>query len=242
MKLVVTESYEKSSRLLADMFEEVIAGKKNAVLGLATGSSPEGMYECLVEDYRAGKVDFSQIHTINLDEYCGLPRSHSQSFGYFMDRRLFSKVNIKEENIMLIDGTASAEEQAKRYDTFLREHPIDILVLGIGTNGHIGFNEPEAVFHANTHQVELAKETIQANSRFFDKAEDVPASAITMGMAGIAGARKVVLIASGEAKADAIKRLFADELVDPMLPCSILKICRDATVVIDRTLYERMKA
>ena len=239
MKLVVTESYEEGSRLLADMFEEVVAEKADAVLGLATGSSPVGLYQCLVQDYEAGEADFSKVHTINLDEYEGLSRGHEQSFGYFMDKHLFSKVNIKEENIMLVDGAGDTKEQIRRYDEFLKDNPIDILVLGIGNNGHIGFNEPDKVFQAGTHLVELEEDTIKANARFFEREEDVPRRAITMGMAGIVNARKVVLIASGKAKADAIHRLLEDDIIDPMLPCSILKVCRDATVIVDKELYEQ---
>lgn len=241
MRLVITKDYEESSRLLADMFEQVIEEKGDAVLGLATGSSPLGMYRYLVQDYKEGKVDFSRVRTINLDEYVGLARNHEQSFGYFMDQHLFSKVNIMENNIMLVDGTADVEEQIKRYNQFLQEHSIDILLLGIGTNGHIGFNEPDRIFRAGAHQVFLAEETIQANSRFFQSCDDVPRSAITMGIAGIVNAKKVVLIASGEAKADAIRRLLADDSIDPMLPCSILKICQDAIVIVDQNLYERTK-
>ncbi len=239
MKLIVTESYEESSRVLADMFEEVITKKSDAVLGLATGSSPVGLYRYLVQDYKAGKLDFSKIHTINLDEYEGLSRSHEQSFGYFMDKHLFSEVNLKEENIMLVDGAGDMEEQIKRYDDFLEENPIDILVLGIGNNGHIGFNEPDKVLWAGTHLVKLEEETIKANARFFEKESDVPGRAVTMGMSGIVNAEKVVLIASGKAKADAVCRLLEDDKIDPMLPCSILKVCRDAVVIVDRELYEQ---
>lgn len=239
MKLIVTENYEESSRLLADMFEEVVAEKADAILGLATGSSPIGLYQCLVQDFEAGKVDFSKVHTINLDEYEGLERSHEQSFGYFMDQHFFSRVNIKKENIMLVDGAGKPEEQIRRYDEFLEKNPIDILVLGIGNNGHIGFNEPNRVFQAGTHLVELEEDTIKANSRFFEKESDVPKRAVTMGMKGIVNAGKVVLIASGKAKAKAIHELFQDDIIDPMLPCSILKVCREAVVVVDRELYEQ---
>lgn len=241
MKLIVTESYEESSRLLADMFEEVVAEKADAVLGLATGSSPIGLYRCLVQDFEAGKVDFSKVHTINLDEYEGLERSHKQSFGYFMDQHFFSRVNIKKENIMLVDGAGKPEEQIRRYDEFLEKNPIDILVLGIGNNGHIGFNEPDRVFQAGTHLVELEEDTIKANARFFEKESDVPKRAVTMGMKGIVNAGKVVLIASGKAKAKAIHELFRDDIINPMLPCSILKVCREAVVVVDRELYEQVE-
>ncbi len=241
MNLVITENYEESSRALADMLETVIAEKKDAILGLATGSSPIGMYQCLVEDFQSGKVDFSSVSTINLDEYIGLSKENPQSFRFFMDQHFFSKVNIEEERIHMIDGSGTLAEEIKKYNEFLSDHTIDFLILGIGNNGHIGFNEPSDVFIADTHEVMLTKETIRANSRFFEKIEDVPISAVTMGMAGITRAKKVVLIASGEAKADAVEKLFADNVIDPMIPCSILKICRDVTVIVDRSLYERTK-
>lgn len=241
MNLVITESYEESSRALADMLETVIVEKKDAILGLATGSSPIGMYQCLAEDFQSGKVDFSSVSTINLDEYIGLSKENPQSFRFFMDQHFFSKVNIEEERIHMIDGSGVPAEEIKKYNEFLSDHSIDFLVLGIGNNGHIGFNEPSDVFIADTHEVMLTKETIRANSRFFEKIEDVPISAVTMGMAGITRAKKVVLIASGKAKADAVEKLFADNVIDPMIPCSILKICRDVTVIVDRSLYERTK-
>lgn len=240
MKLVVKKDYDESSRYLADMFKDTVSKKADAILGLATGSSPMGLYKYLVEDFKKGLVDFSQTRTINLDEYVGLPREHDQSFGYFMDEHFFSKVNIKEENIMLINGAGDPQEQCEKYNAFLNENSIDMLVVGIGTNGHIGFNEPDKVFLASTHMTSLTQETIKANSRFFESESEVPQSAITMGIAGITRAKKVALIATGESKADAIKKLLDDDAVDPMLPCSILKACKDATVIIDEALYNRI--
>ena len=173
MKLIIAENYEEGSRKTADMFETVISSKKDAVLGLATGSTPEGIYKCMTEDFSKGKVDFSVVRTINLDEYLGLKREHPQSFGYFMDKHLFSKVNIKPENIMLVDGSNDACIEIRKYDEFIQKSPIDILLLGIGENGHIGFNEPAEYFVAGTHVTDLAEETINANSRFFaDKKEE----------------------------------------------------------------------
>ena len=241
MKLIVTESYEESSRVAADLYKNVIEHKRNALIGLATGSTPIGLYECLVDDYKRGLIDFSEIRTVNLDEYEGLARDHDQSFGYFMDQHFFSKVNLKEENIFLVDGAADAAKQEKRFNDFLKDNKIDIQILGIGNNGHIGFNEPDSFFTASAHKVELAEETIKANARFFEKESDVPRSAITMGMYGIATAAKVILVATGAAKAPAIKKLLESDHVDPQLPCSILHICEDATVIVDKDLYELTK-
>lgn len=237
MKLIIAENYEEGSRKTADMFETVISSKKDAVLGLATGSTPEGIYKCMTEDFSKGKVDFSVVRTINLDEYLGLKREHPQSFGYFMDKHLFSKVNIKPENIMLVDGSNDACIEIRKYDEFIQKSPIDILLLGIGENGHIGFNEPAEYFVAGTHVTDLAEETINANSRFFADKKEVPKQAVTMGMTGITSAGKIVLAAYGKKKADAIKRLLADDKIDPKLPCSILKLCKDVTIVVDKELY-----
>ena len=242
MKLIVKEDYMESSRYLADLFEEVIREKPDALLGLATGSSPEGLYSCLCEDYQNGKIDLAQVSTINLDEYAGLPREHDQSFGFYMDRHFFSKVNVREENIHLINGAGDIQEEIRKYEEYLAAHPIDILVLGIGTNGHIGFNEPEDVFCARTHEVELTEDTIHANARFFESEDDVPRRAVTMGMYGIVNARKIALIASGSSKADAIRRLLENECADPQLPCSILHLCPDVSIIVDQKLYESMKS
>lgn len=241
MKYIVTKSYEDSSRYIANLFEKVISEKNDALLGLATGSSPEGLYKDLVDDYKAGKVDFSNVSTINLDEYIGLGRMHEQSFGYYMDQHLFSHVNIKNENIHLIDGQGNPEDEIRKYDEYLENHPIDILILGIGGNGHVGFNEPADSFIKGTHVVNLTEDTIKANSRFFNNISEVPKRSITMGMYGIVTAKKVVLIASGKAKANAISKLISSERIDPHLPCSILHLCSDSEVVVDETLDESIR-
>lgn len=241
MKLVVKKDYAESSRYLADMFRDTVLEKPDALLGLATGSSPIGLYDCMTEDYEKGIVDFSRVHTINLDEYEGLPRSNDQSFGYFMDKHLFSRVNIAPENIMLIDGTDDPQRQADIYNRYLDSHRIDMLVVGIGTNGHIGFNEPEPYFESSTHVTDLTEATIKANSRFFASEDEVPNRAITMGVKGIVCAKRVALIATGEFKAAAIKQLLSDDRIDPMLPCSIMKLCADATVIIDEALYNKIR-
>ena len=230
MKLIVTGSYEESSRIAADMFEEVIINKKNPLLGCATGSTPIGLYQCLTEDYRAGKIDFSGVRTINLDEYAGLTKGHSQSFGYFMEQHLFSKVNIKKENIMLIDGAAQAEDQCRDYDRFLEQNEIDILVLGIGNNGHIGFNEPTDNFPATVHTVQLTESTINANSRLFERREDVPTQAITMGIGTIMKAKKILLIA-GPDKAEIVEKACFGK-VTPEVPASVLQLHPDVTVIL----------
>lgn len=241
MKLIVTKSYKESSRVAADMYKEVIQNKKNALLGCATGSTPVGMYRYLIEDYKKGLLDFSDIRTVNLDEYVGVQQTHEQSFAFFMHQNFFDHINIKKENIYLVDGEKETVSEEKKFNDFLQSNEIDILLLGIGMNGHIGFNEPNTFFTASAHEVQLTEDTINANSRFFESEEDVPRSAVTMGMYGIVKAKKVVLIASGAAKAEAIKKLLADDYIDSMIPCSILKVCKDATVIVDQELYDLTK-
>lgn len=232
MKLIVTESYEESSRVAADLYKNVIEHKRNALIGLATGSTPIGMYECLVDDYKRGLIDFSEIRTVNLDEYEGLARDHDQSFGYFMDQHFFSKVNLKEENIFLVDGAADAAKQEKRFNDFLKDNKIDLQLLGLGNNGHIGFNEPGAAFEKETHLVDLAESTIRANARFFTSIDEVPKQAYTMGIRTIMQAKKILVVVSGESKADIVSRAFFGP-VTPEVPASILQMHPDVTVVCD---------
>lgn len=241
MKIITAKDKKEAGRICADMFEEVIREKEDALLGLATGSTPIGLYDCLSEDYSRGRISMAGVHTINLDEYVGLGRDHEQSFGYFMDEHLFSRVNIPAGNIMLLNGLSDPRKEIEIYESFLAQNRIDILILGIGNNGHIGFNEPEPVFRTRTHLVDLTPETIEANARFFTSADEVPKKALTMGMGGICAARKICLAAFGAGKADAISRMLRDDTVDPMLPCSVLKLCSDVTVIIDQDLKDHMR-
>ena len=237
MELIITRSFSESSRYVADQFRLTVEQKPDSLLGCATGGSTEELYRYMIEDYKNGRMDFSRTRTVNLDEYIGLPRSHRQSFGCFMDTHFFRHVNLQPENIFLLDGAGEVEEELLRFNRFINRNRIDILMVGIGTNGHIGFNEPDRVFPASARAVELEEDTIKANARFFDSIDEVPRRAITMGMLGIVKARKVVLIATGASKADAIGKLLREPVADPMLPCSILHLCADATVVIDEELH-----
>ncbi|MEA5050287.1 MAG: glucosamine-6-phosphate deaminase [Oscillospiraceae bacterium] len=238
MKLTVTESFEQSSRRTADLFESCIRKKPDALLGLATGSSVVPLYRIFSEDCAAGKADFSKCCTINVDEYIGLPNDHPQSFAYFMQTHLFGKTNFSAQNIYLVDGAADPAKEADRFNRYLRAKRIDILLLGIGGNGHIGFNEPGDRFIAPAHTVELSEQTVAANARMFKSADEVPRMAFTIGVRDVVRANKVVLIASGASKADAVGRLFADDCIDPMLPASVIKLCDDAEVIIDEELAE----
>lgn len=238
MELKVTPSFEQSGIAVAEMFAKVIRQKPDALLGCATGSSVVGVYRHLAKLHREEGLDFSRVRTVNLDEYAGLNAEHSQSFAYFMEEHFFSQVNLKRENIYLVNGDSpDLQAEVERFNRFLAENPIDILMVGIGTNGHIGFNEPENVFSAKARLVQLEDATIQANARFFENESQVPRRAITMGTQGIVSAGTVVLIASGQSKADAIGQLLQNPNADPMLPCSIMRLCRDAHVVIDEELH-----
>ncbi len=232
MKIIRTKSYEEMSYEAAKILAAQIVLKPNAVLGLATGSSPIGLYEKLIEWNKAGDVDFSAVSSINLDEYCGLDGENDQSYRYFMDTHLFNFVNIDKSRTHVPNGKAAdyAAEGA-RYDALIAEMGgIDLQLLGIGPDGHIGFNEPDTFFTKETHVVDLDPSTIEANARFFASADDVPRQAVTMGMGGIMGAKKVVLIASGASKKEILeKALFGP--ITPEVPASLLQLHPDLTVV-----------
>lgn len=235
MELIVVDSYQQLSERAAAAVAAEIKAKPAAVLGLATGSTPEGMYSELVKLNREGQVDFSRVTTFNLDEYAGLAPGHEQSYCYYMHRHLFNLVNIRPEQVN-IPGC-----DPENVDQFCREYDqriaaaggIDLQVLGIGGNGHIGFNEPGAYLRVHTHLVNLTAETIAANSRFFHAVEEVPKQAISMGLGSIMLAKKIILLASGKAKAEAIARTVCG-LIDTGLPASILQLHRDVTIIADR--------
>ncbi len=233
MKLRIFDTPHDAGIYAASVAENVILGSERPVLGLATGSTPIPFYQALVNLCRCG-LDMSHVTTINLDEYIGLRGTHEQSYHYFMNENLFSKVNIKEENIFLPDGTADdLEAECERYDNVIRRHPIDLQILGIGHNGHIGFNEPDDLLLSKTHVVQLRPETVQSNSRFFSDIESVPKQAITMGVQSILQAKQIVLMAFGREKADIIaKSVLGDVRTD--VPASILQLHRDVIVVLDR--------
>ena len=224
---------EEASRVAADIFKQLVAIKPDCVLGLATGTSPLGLYEMLAKMNKNGEIDFSRVRTVNLDEYCGLPPSHAQSYRYFMDVNLFDKVNIDKTNTFLPNGTApDTDEECRRYDGVIESlGGIDLQLLGIGLNGHIGFNEPEGIFSKGTHRVKLTESTIKANSRLFAEDEEVPEYAFTMGIQQIMQAKKILLLA-GPGKMDIVERALNGE-IDPMVPASVLQLHRDVTVVMN---------
>ena len=231
MRILETKNYEEMSALAAEIIGAQVLLKPRCVLGLATGSSPIGTYEKLVEAYRAGRLDFSQVRTVNLDEYCGLSGDNPQSYRYFMDHHLFSQVNIPRENTYLPNGAApDMEEESRRYEALVESlGGEDLQLLGIGHNGHIGFNEPTDCFTATVHPVALTESTIQANSRLFSRVEDVPTKAITMGIGTILKAERILLIAGADKK-DIVEKALRGK-VTPQVPASVLQLHRDVTVI-----------
>ena len=234
MEIVRCKNYEEMSLAAARIVEEEVAKKKNAVLGFATGSTPEGMYAQLAKDCKDGKVDFSDVITVNLDEYCGLEPEHPQSYRYFMNDKLFNHINIDMKNTHLPKGDAmDLDDEAERYEKLVASLGYaDLQVLGVGHNGHIGFNEPDSFLVQDTHVTDLTEDTIDANSRFFNSADEVPKQALTMGIGTIMHAKKIILLASGANKRDAIATLFNGK-VDPMSPVTVLNLHHDVTLLCD---------
>ncbi len=232
MKFITVKTYEEMSARAADLIAAQMLVKPDCVLGLATGSSPVGTYKRLIEDNKSGKIDFSAVTSVNLDEYVGLGGVSEQSYRYFMDNNLFNHVNIDKAKTFVPNGLADdLHAEGKAYDAMIRAlGGIDLQLLGIGLDGHIGFNEPDACFTAPTHEVLLDESTIKANARFFTSEEDVPKRAITMGMMSIMQAKKVLLIANGEAKKGIIEKAFYGPIT-PEVPASILQLHPDVTVI-----------
>ncbi|MGB9780466.1 MAG: glucosamine-6-phosphate deaminase [Caldanaerobacter sp.] len=235
MRVMIVRDYDEMSRRAAEIVKEQILKKPDAVLGLATGSTPLGLYRYLIQMYKNGEIDFSRVITFNLDEYIGLPPEHPQSYHYFMFENLFNHINIKRENVHIPSGIAeNLEEECKRYERELKEKgPIDLQVLGIGVNGHIGFNEPDESIETKTHIVTLTEDTINANKRFFKSIEEVPRRAITMGLASIMRAKKIILLASGKSKANAIRETLKGKLTTKV-PSTVLLLHSNVTIIIDK--------
>ena len=234
MRIIKVKNYDEVSVKTANMILGQVNLKPDAVLGLATGGSPVGAYKKIVEAYNNGEVDFSGVTTINLDEYRGIKRNHEQSYWSFMQENLFKHVNVRENHIFIPNGeNLNSEEVCREYDkTIETAGGIDMQLLGIGLDGHIGFNEPADHFEKNTHCVELTESTIEANKRFFESKDEVPRQAYTMGIKNIMTAKKILLVATGEAKADALyKSLYGP--ITPNVPASILQLHPDVTVVAD---------
>jgi len=235
MKIYCTENYQQMSRQAANIISAHIILKPNCVLGLATGSTPIGMYKQLIEWYKKGDLDFSQVKSVNLDEYVGLAPTHDQSYRYFMQTNLFDHVNIDVANTNVPNGLAAdPEAECQRYNQVIRDlGGIDVQVLGMGHNGHIGFNEPDKAFELETHVVDLQESTIQANARFFASEADVPRQAMTMGIKSIMQARQILVVVSGKDKAEIVKKAFTGPVV-PQVPASILQMHPNVLLVGDK--------
>lgn len=241
MKLISARDYLHMSQVAADLITELVSEKPDAVLGLATGSTPEGLYAELVARVRRGDLDLSQVHTFNLDEYRGVPAGHAVSYHTFMRQHLFDHVTVAGWQVP--DGNAvDPEAECHRYEAAIAAAGgIDLQVLGIGRNGHIGFNEPGSPFGGGTRVVNLAADTIAANARFFESATDVPRQAVSMGIRTIMTARRLLLLASGEEKAQAVAAAVQGPVSEDM-PASILQLHPDVTLVVDEAAGALLKA
>ena len=241
MRIYKTKDYDEMSRVAANIISAQVILKPESILGLATGSSPIGVYDQLVEWYKKGDLDFSRVTTVNLDEYKGLPKENEQSYYYFMHEYLFDKVNINVENTYLPDGmNMDSEAEAARYEEVLASvGQVDLQLLGMGHNGHIGFNEPSDVFAKATHCVDLKESTIEANKRFFESADDVPRQAYSMGIGTILKSKKLLVVVSGEGKAEALKNSICGP-VTPQVPGSILQFHPDVTIVADEAALSKV--
>ena len=233
MKVIIAKDYEELSRKAAEIMINVVKENPSAVLGLATGSTPIGLYKAMIEDHVKNGTSYKNVKTVNLDEYVGLPADNDQSYRYFMRDNLLDHIDVDLNNTNIENGVAKdLDAECARYNALLHALPRDIQLLGIGANGHIAFNEPGTPFDSETHVVDLTENTIQMNSRFFADEKDVPRQALTMGPKNIMDAKKILILAVGANKADAVKRMLNGP-VDPSLPASILQKHPDCTLIAD---------
>lgn len=240
MKIIIVRDYKAMSDMAAEIIANKIKEKKAPILGLATGSTPIGTYEKLVEKYQNKEISFENVISYNLDEYCGIDRSHPQSYYYFMHDHLFNHVNIKEENVHLPQAFGDdLDACAKQYNDALNQVKVDLQLLGIGGNGHIGFNEPGTSFDQETFVVELTDKTRQDNKRFFNSIDEVPTHAMTMGIKNIMNSEEILMLISGENKADTVVKLLSNEITENF-PASILHKHPNTTVIIDQAAYSKV--
>jgi len=235
MKVVVVKNYKELSYRAAQLLASQIIEKKNLVLGLATGNTPIGMYKELIRRHREEGLDFYKVVTFNLDEYYGLSPEHPQSYYFFMWNILFKHINIKKENVHLLNGvTENIDKECKQYENLIQKSGgIDLQILGIGDNGHIGFNEPDISLDTRTHLVNLTAKTIRANSRFFNNAQEVPKQAITMGIGTIMRAKKIILLVNSKRKARVIERTINGPITTKV-PATVLQLHNEVTIIVDQ--------
>ena len=239
MKVIIAENYEQASALAADVIESVVRADPECTLGLATGSSPVGMYRELARRCAEEGLDFSKVHSVNLDEYVGLEPTHDQSYRYFMDDNLFNHINIRKENTYVAKGVGDVDANLAEFNAILDQTDIDLQVLGVGPDGHLGFNEPGDTLYDGAHKEVLDESTIDANARFFASRDDVPRYALTMGMGNILRARKLLLLISGN-KQEAASRLLLSDKIDPRCPATFLRLHRDAVVFLEKKLADEI--
>ncbi|OAT87186.1 glucosamine-6-phosphate deaminase [Candidatus Arthromitus sp. SFB-turkey] len=241
MEVIVLKNSDEVCKKASDIIGDVVKKNKNAFLGLATGGSAEKVYNYLVEDYNKGILDFSGCSSINLDEYVGLSPDHVQSYRRYMDDRFFNKVNINKENTYVPITIGDIDSELLKIRKLIEEKGgIDVQLLGVGSNGHIAFNEPNEYLNASANVVDLNEETIKANSRFFESIDDVPKQAVSLGIGDILKSKKIVLIAFGKDKKYAIEELLTNDYITTKVPCTLLKAHRDVTVIIDESLSQEI--
>lgn len=242
MEIIICKNYEEVSKKAAEIMLKVVKEKERPVLGLATGSSPIGLYQNLISDHKENHTSYENVVTFNLDEYVGLPKDHAESYYTFMHKNFFNHIDIKEENVHLPSGLGEdLEANCQAYEDSMKAYEVDIQLLGVGRNRHIGFNEPGTSFDSVTHIVTLDEKTIQDNARFFDNDMSlVPTQAITMGIATIMNAKEIVLVASGANKADAIYELVKGEISN-QCPVTILRNHPNVHIVVDEDAASRIK-
>ena len=239
MKVIVAQDANDAAVKAADIMEKIVRNEPECTIGLATGSSPVGMYKELAKRCKEDGLDFSKIHSVNLDEYVGLEGTHEQSYRYFMDTNLFDHINIDKANTFVVKATGDIEADLKEFNDVLDNADIRIQVLGVGPDGHLGFNEPGATLFDGAHEEVLDDSTIEANKRFFDSKEEVPTHALTMGMGNIMRAQSLLMIIGGN-KETAARKLLMEDKIDPMCPATFLRMHRDATVIIEKELAEKI--
>lgn len=240
MKVIVTKDYEELSARAAKVMLDVVKDNPYAVLGLATGTTPLGLYEHMIADHEKNGTSYAHIRTANLDEYKGLPKTHEQSYAYFMKKNLFDKLDIDAENTNIENGTAVDEgKECARYDALLEQLPRDIQLLGLGSNGHIAFNEPGTPFGSGTHVVTLAESTVKDNARLFEDISEVPRKAFTMGIRQIMQAKKILILASGANKADAVYKTVKGEVTEEV-PASVLQLHPDCILIADKAAAAKL--
>lgn len=238
MNVIICKDYAAVSAAGADLIEALVRAKPDCTLGLATGSSPVGMYQELARRCAAG-LDFSKVHSVNLDEYVGLEPTHDQSYRYFMNDNLFDHINIDKANTYVAKGVGDIDANLAEFNAVLDRTDIDLQVLGVGPDGHLGFNEPGDTLCDGAHKEVLDESTIDANQRFFASRDDVPRYAVTMGMGNIMRAKKLLMIVSGK-KHDAMRALLLSDRIDPRCPCTFLRLHRDATVILEQSLADEI--